>query len=256
MKRFALSVLVLAASTITTFNAYAAGNSKCTDVAINMTFVATNIAPAAIMNSEPSKPYSALIRYCSGTHDATMNTAADNPLNFKFTAPVSGSLIQGTAPSFAGGPAFNTQAFMNIRNLTGYTLVQPGVAASYYTRFAGNFMGPDGNTYRYVSLPDDSTCPLPGNCAPNLEVTVVDPSQNQPQEAGWVFVTYTPRDTTRPWSPTNADIWLVDGEFVSPIDSVVQRLTLFLVPKKGPYVHSGQYSMPFKVLITALAPLP
>jgi hypothetical protein len=101
--RIILCVLILA---IATFNADAGKPGRSSDVPISMTFMATISAPAAITNSDPTKPYSnAVINYdrsCAGSHDATMNTTADNLLRMQFPAPVPGSIIQGAAPPFCG----------------------------------------------------------------------------------------------------------------------------------------------------------
>jgi hypothetical protein len=79
---------------------------------------------------------------------------------------------------------------------------------------------------------------------------------NQPVETAWAKVSYTPRDPSQPWSTSNADHWIVDGELTTISDSVYERATLFQLGKPGTQTHYGQYSMPFKILITALAPLP
>ncbi|HEY6930838.1 MAG TPA: hypothetical protein VJA66_14260 [Thermoanaerobaculia bacterium] len=185
-------------------------------------------------------------------------------MSMQFPNPISGSILVGGPPSFAGGSAFAAQPFINIRNIVGHNTpgLTPssgstqGVAATYYTKVTFNYIvGPDRNSYLLTIFPDNATCPA--ICASTGDST--SPLHDSPVQAAWSQVTYTPRDVSQPWSLTNTDSWVVDGEGTSnepPATSTTpERGTLYLEGKRSP-THYGQYSMPFKVIVTALGPLP
>lgn len=249
--------------------AFGAKPPRCSDVPISVTFVGTTAAPAAISNDVSNIAYqngvdgvAAVIHYnmdCGGTRDATLNLGnSKRSLMMQFPNPIPGSIVVAGPPSFAGGSGFATQNFINIRNIVGYNTqgLTPGVAATYYTKItSSNIVGPDGNSYDLVLFPDNSTCPA--ICASTNDGTGL--YHNSPVQAAWSKVTYTPRDTSQPWSLSNADSWVVDGEMTSneppATSNTYERATLFFVSRRGATTHYGQYSMPFKILITALAPL-
>lgn len=265
MKIFSLVISFLVY--VMSVTVYAAGKPPtCADIPLSMTFVAPVSAPAAIYNDDPTKAYQngvdgvqAIIHItsgkCNGTRDATLTLyKSKRHLSWKFPLPIPGSIIQSGPPSFAGGNAFSNQAHVNIHNLLGHTVLTPGVAATFYTKVGSSgIAAPDGGSYTLRLLPRDFTCPAGATCVPNLECPACDsdPIINVPVEAAWAKVTYTPRDRTQPWSLSNTDSWIVEAEYVAPGDTAIERATTLL---NG--VHYGQYSMPFKILITALAPLP
>jgi len=231
----------------------------CSDVPISVSFAPTTLATAAIWNDLPNLAYengvngvAAVIHYgmsCDGTRDATLNLGGSSrTLMMQYPAPIPGSIIVAGPPSFAEGSAFATKAFFNVHNVIGNGL--PSGTTTYYTKVTSTFTGPDNNQYRLALFPDGATCPPGGLCAPVQDGT--DPYINQPSEAAWAKVTYTPRDPNQAWSMTNTDSWAVDGELTDP---TVERATLLLIPNHGAFIHNGQYSLPFKITITALAPL-
>ena len=242
----------------------------CTNVPISWTFVATTTADAAIWNDIPTTAYqdgvtgvTAVIFFnndCNGTRDAVLDLggrSSTRTLSMKFPAPIAGSILagQGLAPSFAGdAEGFQTKAGFNIHNILARNTpgIEPGQPATFYTKFTDPFPGPDGKSYKLVRFPFN--CPVSAICAYNgYDPYSTDPFLNMPEEAAWVKVTYTPRNASgqpcTATNTTNCDSWIVDGE-------LDQRSTLFLKGKNGSQTHSGQYSMPFKIMITALAPLP
>jgi hypothetical protein len=244
----------------------AAKPGSCTDVPLSMTFVATTAVPAAFWNDLANSAYqngvdgvSSVIHYnsdCNGTRDATLTlNRSRRTLWMQYPPAVPGSIIVSGPVPFAGGAAFATQAHIVVHNILGRTVLAPGIAATFYTKVGSMFPGPDGKNYRLHFLPDDFACPQGAICVPNLEGNNGPPDTNQPVEAAWTAVTYTPRDRTQPWSLANADRWVVDGEMTSASDPVFQRATLLLEGAHFTYTHEGQYSMPFKILITALAAL-
>ena len=256
-------VLVLGAAQ----TASAAKPPRCTDVPISVTFMATTSAPAAIWNDVANTAYqngvggvAAVIHYnsgCDGTRDATLDLGGSTrTLSMQFPNAISGSTsVQAGPASFAGGSAFATHAFFNVHNIVGYQTpgITPGVAATFYTKVTAPFTGPNGKSYKLVLYPDNYSCPFVP-CASDPDGT--NPDINLPVEGAWALVTYTPRDTWQPWSLSNADRWVVDGEVTSSTDPIYERGTLVLIGKNGSATHEGQYSMPFKILVTALAPLP
>ena len=262
MKIFTLCVLILTLVG-STMAAGKPGGNNCANVPISMTFIATTSATAAIWNDDATKAYQngvdgveALIILdsdCNGSRDAVMGFGkrSTRKVWMKVPGAIPGSVIQSGPASFAGGNAFLSKAHVNIRNITGYTVITPGQAATYYTMASSTFPGPDGNSYQWGSIPDDYTCPTGATCVPNLHVLPLPANYNQPEQTAWVKVTYTPRNLSQSWSNGNTDKWLVEGEFSTATDPEIQRDTLLF---NG--VHFGQYSMPFKILVTALAPLP
>lgn len=242
--------------------------SKCADIPLSMTFLAPTGAPASIWNDVPNTAYQngvsgvgAFIHInsdcVSGTHDAILDLlTAKRTVWMQYPEAIPGSIILLGPASFAGGSAFETKAHIDFHNITGYTVLTPGTAATFYITVGSTFTGPDGKSYQLRFHPDMSTCPFGAVCAPDLEGSTNASGMNLPVETDWALVTYTPRDRSRPWSTTNADQWIVDGEVST--SGVYERSTLFYNGRNccSTQTHYGQYSMPFKLSITALAPLP
>jgi len=263
MKKLAISVLffIFAATA-----AMAGKPGSCSDVPISITFVAPAGVPAAIWNDDPTKAYSGgsntEIHNCNGgdngggSYDGTMTLPGGRSINMKFPAAISGSIIEGGPASFAAGNSISTGSFVKIHNLTGQNAVPAGISATYYTRALFTFDGPDRKSYRLEYYPDDSTCPSDHPCAPELHGCCFLPIGNQPVQTSWVKVIYTARNRSLPWSTSNTDSWVVQGDLVMSWDTSVARSVLFNVLKDGTFVHYGQYSMPFKMVVTALAAMP
>ena len=267
--RFRVTGLAVALSLGALGVAFGAKPGGCGDVPISVTFVAPAAASATISNDNPGLAYqngvdgvAAVIHYnrdCSGTRDATLNLGSSTRTALlQFPDAIPGSILAGGPPSFAGGGAFSTHFFINVRNVVGYQTpgITPGVAATYYTKVtSSNIAGPDGNAYILTIFPDNATCPAV--CASTTDGTT--PLHNSPVQTAWSKVTYTPRDASQPWSLSNADTWVVDGEGSSneppATANILERATLYLDGRRA-MTHYGQYSMPFEIVITALAPLP
>jgi hypothetical protein len=224
---------------------------RCEDIPVSLTFENPVTASASMWNDIPGTPYTnGVIHYnraCDGSRDATVGTDPGRFQWLQFPFAITGSLIESGPPSFAGGSAFMTQVFINVRNITARNtgLVIPGpMSASFYTKVSFRFTGPDGNNYALGMMPDDMSCPIGMVCAPNFTPGPFLPTLNVPIPTAWAKVTYTP----------TPDTWLVEGEFVDN-DSVTQRSTLFLEPRgNSQWIHNGQYSMPFRMVIKSLAP--
>jgi hypothetical protein len=240
-----------------------AGPAKCTDLPVSFTFPTTTVAPAAIWNDVAS-PYqngvdgvsNTVIHRC-GTNDATMLlTRSKRSVWMQVPAPITGSLIVAGPPSFAGGPAFQSQAFFNVRNvLNSGAITSTSPATDFYTRMVSQLPGPDGKSYGLYFHPDDGACPGDLTCAPDLDAPSL-PAMNSPVEASWVTVHFMPPpNPAQPWSLSNTAKWLVDGEQLDTSSGSYERGTLFLHPSHGADTHEGQYAMPFQIMITALGPL-
>ena len=240
--------------------------NKCTDIPISYTFLSTSVATAAIWNDNPSKPYqngvdgvaNTVIHRCSGTYDATMELGrSKRSVWTQLPAPLAGSVIVAGPPSFAGGAAFQTQPFFNVRNvLNSGSITSTSPATDFYTRMVVNsFSAPDRNSYGLYFHPDDGACPGELPCAPDLDAPSY-PDMNLPVEASWVKVHFMPPpNPTQPWSTSNTAKWLLDGEMLDAASGSYQRGTLYLIAPGGVRTHEGQYSMPFQILITALGPI-
>lgn len=262
---FGVCVLVLALVGL----ADAAGKPpSCENVPIAVSFVTS---PTSAINNDISQVYEPGVDgvtntqiWTCGSGDATMNLPngkkAKRKVSFKFPAPVEDSIIDQPAPGFAGGPAVLTPVFMNIRNIMGFGFIPADMRDDqtvYYTRMIFQLYDPALQGYRLVFDPDLATeCPAgPGQYC-NTNFGGPDPLyRNQPVQTAWVKVThYPPLNPSGDWSPTNADIWRVEGNLTSltnPEDTTVERGTLLL---DG--IHVGQYSMPFEILITAKTKIP
>jgi len=257
MKIFGLFILIFAFA----ISAYAAKPpATCSDVPISVKFIPTDsLIQAAIWNDDPNVPYqedgvngvyNTVIHYggCAGSRDATLGLVnSTRNVWMQFPGPVDGSIIDGGPPSFAGGGQFLSQIFMNVRNViarnSGLVIPGPG-PVTFYTRVTFHYLsGPDGTSYELLMEPDQTSCPSGQICVPNFSGGTNPPTKNSPSQTAWAKVTYTP-------SP---DTWIVEGEFDD--GSVIQRGTLFNTNGNSE-VHFGQYSIPFKIEIKALAPLP
>src|SRR5262249_46382615 len=195
----------------------------CSNVPVSVSFVATDIAPAAaITNDDPTRAYkdgvdglSAIIFFnldCNGTRDMVIDlSGSTRTLNVNIPSPIPGSLIQ-TGPVTPG--VLTTKARINVRNILAYP-TSPAPALFYTTMAVNPFSGPakGSPTYRLYFTPDSGTCPAGSICAtPHVDPVAL---ANSPVETAWVKVNYTPRDVTQPWSPTNTDSWVVDGELTT-----------------------------------------
>ncbi len=244
MKRFIFSVCVL----ILTLAGSADAKGKpatCTNTPVSMfiedTSTAAILSDGGGLYQNGVNGVTGVINFnssCDGSRDVTVDTSSNRRVWFNFPDTI-GTVIGGATQSFIPNP-FSDRAFINIRNITCRDCNTDGIPLTFYTKVSVAFFAPGGQKYLLAFLPDD--CPGDYPCAPNYTPGPVLPTKNEPVETAWAKVTYTPPDT-----------WVVEGELT---DDIV-RSTLFLTSVKGnkPPVHYGQYSMPFKITITALAPL-
>lgn len=265
MKRITVSILMLTFA----ISAHAGkpGGTSC-DVPISWIFEATGSesAPAALTDDGKGAYkggvdgiFNSVIHGCWGSYDATLglNKTRKRSIKMKFPNAIPDTNIEASSPSFAGGNEIVANPFMNVRNITGFGYpVTPGVP--FYTKMSLGFKGPDAVDYELAFLPFDGMCPTNDGliCVDSKTNDLGSANQNAPVTAAWVKVTYLPRNFGQPWSETNTDQWIVEGLFTEATDPpIIQRGTL-LSQDVHNYVHRGQYSMPFRIRITALAPLP
>ncbi|MBI3667570.1 MAG: hypothetical protein HY236_15310 [Acidobacteria bacterium] len=261
MKTLKFFALASGLALLTGAGGVAQGKGTCTDIPVSYTFLSTTVAPAAIWNDVPNKPYqngvdgvaNAVIHRCFGTNDATMVLAhSKRYVWIQVPTPIPGSIIVNPAPSFAGGAPFQSQAFFNVRNILGST------DPYFYTSMASQFPAPDGHTHHLRLLPDPGACPLDLVCVPNIHGGIL-PDSNLPVETSWVRVHYMPPpNPAQSWSLSNTAQWIVDGELADTVYPLLyERGTLHIESSKGggSETHEGQYSMPLQILITALGPI-
>ena len=246
-----------------TTTAFAAkpGTGCSGETPLSWSFIAPpNGEVAALSNDDPARAYvqgvdgvvNSLIQGLTG--DATIafpgpgGRKPGRSLRVQIPSAIPGSMIEGGPVPFAGGDSFLVQGQMVVRNILGLTVLTPGQPATFYTRASGTFVATDGKKYQWASLPDGSTCPGDLPCVPDFTPGGYHATTNQPEQTAWVKVTFTPR------SATNPDQWLVEGLFVDATN-VTQRSTMMKLANGQPAVHQGQYSLPFKIQITALCPL-
>lgn len=242
---FIICVLILAVAG----NAYASKPPSCTNTPVSMfiedTLTAAILSDGGGLYQNGLNGVTGVINFnssCGGSRDVTVgfDTNSNRRVWFNFPTAIPGTDIEGVTQSFIPNP-FSDRAFINIRNITCRDCNTPGIPSTFYTKVSVAFFAPGGQKYLLAFLPDN--CPVGYLCAPNYTPGPVLPTKNEPVETAWAKVTYTP----------NPDTWVVEGELTGG----VVRNTLFLTSVRGnrPPVHYGQYSMPFKITITALAPL-
>lgn len=224
------------------FNASAA--KPVCDVPISWEFVDLSAGdPGAIRNDIPGKPYkdgelgvyNSNIHFCGGppggSRDATMYIRqSKRTVWFEFP-----NSLSNQSPPFGTSP-FASAVGIRIPNITAYGV--PGNPTTFYSRIDFGFTGPDGNLYNLWFWPDDSECPGDFPCVQDRLGEVPPDGLNIPVTTAWVKITYTAPDR-----------WDVEGTLTS--DDVFQPGSLYT---KG--TNKGQYSMPFKIMIKALASLP
>src|SRR5262245_66226134 len=159
MKRYIWGIVVLVLSLTGAPDSFAKPpvNNGCANVPVTISFVTT---PTSAINNDIGQVYQdgidgieAQLWYmsdCLGSHDATLRMPGTGKrvkrkVSFQFPTAVPGSIIDQPAPSFAGGAAFLSPIWMNIRNVTGFgfipTELQDDVTV-YYTRMIFQFDAP------------------------------------------------------------------------------------------------------------------
>jgi hypothetical protein len=229
----------------------------CSDVPILWTLesTTTNNVPSAI-NEDGKGGYrhgvdgvTGVIHFdsdCKGSRDAGfgVGSRSKRTVSLQFSGIPGTDTVGGAFPSFNGSTIVAKPSFI-ILNLTGYGYP---VGSTYYTKMSPRFTVLGTRTaYDVVFAPFDGLCPFSdGLCVDSITNDIASPDQNSPVSTAWVKVTYLPAGGSTP------DQWIVEGELTEADPPyVIQRGTLI-----SGGVHRGQISMPFRIRITALAPLP
>lgn len=229
-------------------NAAAQKGGKCTDVSLSVQILAFDgdgngsndsvLAGDAKGNTYTNGAdgvYNTVIHTCSGSNDATMGLITSRrSIQFSFPEPNAGSVSPGPEPAWVGS-AFLAKPFMNVRNilwgrLNGYN--------TFTTRMGfSQFKGPgDKASYALQFAPDATDSGAPGNA-----------DANQPEMTSPATVQDIPGDCRS--GGTIPDKWIVTVGL--PAVGALMR-----DQNNGASAQSGQYTMPFQVLITARGCLP
>lgn len=180
----------------------------------------------------------AVIQACSGSNDLTFNlitSGVRRSLGFVFPAPIEGSVSPGPAPVWVPG-AFLAKSFINFRNiLWGRSNGQ----STFTTRMNSGYVSPAGekSTYHLRFAPVLNDAGIPG-----------DPVSNQPNETTAVTVQDIP-GTCRSTAGGTLDTWLITVNLPA-IGALVRE------GKGSTEYQSGQYFMPFQLLVKAKTCLP
>ena len=219
---------------------------KCSDVPIQVSIVPTS---AGVLADDGSGPYEAgsagvyntVIHVCGSnpSYDATMGLITSRrSLRFRFPAPNSDSVEPGPAPGWVASD-FLAKPFMNVRKILWGRLHGVTTPNTFTTRMGFiSINGPgDKADYMLQFAPTYTDSGSPGN-----------PDANHPSETTAATVEDIP-GTCRSAPGGTLDKWVVT------VDAPATG-TLLRSPNSGSNVQSGQYTMPFQLLITAKVCLP
>lgn len=225
--------------------------TKCTDVPIWMTVL--SIGGGVLAGDSKGTTYKsgmdgvnfAAIHICSNassspTYDATLGLEkSTRTMGFTFPAAIGGSIIAGPPPVWADGVSFQTKPVVYVRNIL-------------WGRMNGQYIFTTRAIVKSIIGPGDSaTYDL------RLQPQYVDAIQNDPpyadtnspNQTASVTVQDVP-GTCRITSGGTFDSWIVT---VNP-PSIG---TLYKLGERNqPYMHSGQYVVPFKLLVEAQSCIP
>jgi hypothetical protein len=220
--------------------------TSCTDVPIWISVVPSD---GGVLTNDAYGPYKAnvdgvnfaMINICgkSPTYDATLSLLAKNSkrwLGISFPAAIDGSVIAGPSPAWANGVAFWTKPVFYVKNILWGRM---NGQYTFTTRlFIDYIVGPNDAAVYDLRLQPLVTDAL-SNSLPHY------PLMNTPNSTSTVTVQDIP-GTCRTTPGGTLDSWLVtvDSPFVA---------TLYA---ESGSVHSGQYTMPFKLLVEAQACIP
>ena len=225
---------------------------KCRDLPIRVTLLPSNVG-TSVLQGDGSDTYEdgkngvfAVIRFCSGTGDATVSTSTRR-VRISFPEPVEDSALSGQTPSWVA-TEISVSFFFNVRNI----LCQTGSCGdTFTTRMAWQFTGPDGKYYHLRFHP--AVADAPDLHSPNLLVN--EPDINLPFETSPVVVRHQ-RGTCNDagGDPADFDQWEVTAASTNSDPGILQLGTLHRFPSKpkDQKLHMGQYSMPYRLRIEAL----
>lgn len=239
----AVLVMVLPAG-----NSDAAPKPTCTDVPIWITIVP--IDGGVLGGDSKGSVYKGgvdgvnftAINICgtSPTYDATLGLAASQrTMGFTFPSTIAGSIINGPSPVWANGVQFPAKPILYVRNILWGRM---NGQYTFTTRMIVKSITGPGDKASYELRFQPTTVDALDNAPPF-------PDMNLPSETAVVTVQDTP-GTCRTIPGGTLDSWIVtvDTPFVG---------TLYKLPTRGgSETHSGQYLMPFKLLVEAKSCVP
>jgi hypothetical protein len=214
------------------------GGNKCSDVPVKWLF-ADEVGDKITSDLFSPRDYDGTLFSCA-SNDAVINMFKTNrKLNFDFSSPV--SVSQGEAWMNSGNPV-PVEIHVNVHKLGTIRSATPVT-----TFMTGQIEGPDRKTYRLRMTPldvDTGLTPSPGD--------VNEPNLTSPVSVSFYSGTgcQPPSSCTNPYGK-----WEVVGRNPpTPESPYVQIGTVYKVLNTWQKV--GQFQLPFKVTITAQAPLP
>ena len=222
-----------------------AQRGKCTDVPITVAVVPIDGGALIDDGKGPYQEgvggvYNTVIHICgtSASYDATMGLITSRrSLGFTFPPPIDGSVYPGPAPVWAGS-SFVAKPFMNVRRIL-WGRMQDPQQLTFTTRMVFSyFSGPgDKANYALQFAPMVTGSSVPG-----------EPAANEPNDTTAATVEDIP-GTCRADPRGTLDKWIITVN--SPAVGALMRDV-----NNGSSVQSGQYTMPFQLLITAKTCLP
>ncbi len=221
--------------------------AKCSDVPIRVTIVPieggvlSGDSKGSVYNDGVDGVYNTVIHVCgtNPSYDATMGLITSRrSLGFTFPAPLDGSVLSG--PGFGpeplwAGSSFLAKPFMNVRSIL---WGRKNGASTFTTRMGFSFFSGPGDKADYaIQFPGaDNDAGVPATANSNI-----------PNETTPVTVQDVPGNCRTGGS--TLDSWIVTVN--APGVGVLMKSV-----NSGPSLHSGQYTMPFKLLIEARSCVP
>ncbi len=185
---------------------------------------------------------SAKINICgsSPTYDATLwLSSSKRTMGFTFPPPIAGSIISGQPPVWANGSAFAAKPLLYVRNILWGRM---NVQYTFTTRLIMKSIAPPGDKNLYDLRLQPHIVDALTNEPPYADT-------NLPQETATVTVQDIP-GTCRSTVGGTLDSWIVtvDSPYVGTLHRQASR--------GQSETHSGQYHVPFKLLVEARSCVP
>lgn len=189
--------------------------------------------------------YNTVVHFCSGTYDATMGLVrSKRSMGLTFPTAIPGSNISGPSPVWANNVPFQVQPFFNVRDILWGRRIGRSI---FTTRMSFSGISGPGDTrsygLRFLPFATDALTGTPAHAPADV---------NSPNETSYVTVQDIPGNCRE--RGTTLDKWFVTATNVDA-SGYLQVGTLHKDVKNTP-VHSGQYILPFQLLIEAQSCLP
>jgi hypothetical protein len=243
-----LAVIAILAVVPPAISGHAATTPKCTDIPIWITIVP--IDGGVLAGDSKGSVYKAgvdgvnfaMINICgtSPTYDATMGLSiSQRTMAFTFPPAIAGSIINGPSPVWANGVQFPAKPILYVRNILWGRM---NGLYTFTTRMIVKSITGPGDSATYDLRFQPATVDALDNPPPYPDI-------NLPSETATITVQDTP-GTCRSIPGGTLDSWMVtvDTPFVGTLYRIGGR-------NQG-YIHSGQYVMPFKLLVQAQSCVP